>query len=123
MNAPRKHSDALEAYGDMLTASSNRHVRLTTTLAVCAVLGVCAALLALTTYWTIEHHSATVNTSAASPAYTWQARSMHDCPRPGVSRPWTNGEAMLHACNEASSLSTETMPTASRQGLVEPIYN
>jgi hypothetical protein len=65
MNAPNKHSDALDAYADMLVTYSDRRVRLATTLAVCAVLGVCVALLALASYWTLDHHAASANSATA----------------------------------------------------------
>jgi hypothetical protein len=65
MNAPIKRSDALDAYADMLVTYSGRRVRLATTLAVCAVLGVCVAVLTLASYWTLDQHTKTANSVVA----------------------------------------------------------
>lgn len=76
MNTTLKHSDALDAYAGMLAAYSDWRVRLATTLAVCAVLGVCAALLALASYWTLEHHAATA-AGATATRYTVASAEAH----------------------------------------------
>lgn len=69
MKATLKQNDARDADTDMLVTDPDRHLRLPTILAVCAIFGVCVALLALATHWTLEptaHHAAAVALFAAA---------------------------------------------------------
>lgn len=99
--APLKHNDALDAYADMLVTYSDRRVRLATTWTVCAVLGVCVALLALATYWALKQHAATSSSTAASQSSGPPTRPDYDCPRYGSTALGAYGGGALHRCSEA----------------------
>lgn len=119
MNTPLKHSDALDAYADLLVTYSDRRVRLATTLAVCAVLGVCVALLALATYWTLEQHAAATSGAAASRPSSARAWPLYGCEPYGITGPSTHVGGVAPICNETWRFSAVSTPAALRYAPVD----
>jgi hypothetical protein len=118
--------------------------RLIIVLRVAAALGLCAALLAATTYWALEHQAAlqraSVTAANSSPAY---AAPVHDCQPFGITGPWADSGDTRRACGEAWQFSARLTPAAlrytpahaeqsdveqrvaaaARQPLLEPLYD